>query len=114
MTSIPYLSEAARQNTDLECSSFFVFHSSKLQEEKHLCLKPSRGTSQRPHGLSHIEEIEARFLATPSAVSDDDELQDTASNPDASNMTMNTETFSEIAQWSYYPNSMQVIVPSKI
>jgi hypothetical protein len=108
MTSISRKFEVEKQNTDLECSSFFVFHSSKFKEEQ-LSVRPS--CLQMQNGLSPFEEIEARFFSDSSIFYEDKESQDTESNPDASAMTMDAENG---PRWAYYPNSMQVMKISKM
>jgi hypothetical protein len=92
MTSIQTKSEARTlTGTDSpECSSFFVFHS----------------PLHRPDENLHIADIEARFLAA-SASSIGYESQEGASNPDVSELNM--ESPMEDNTWAFYPNSMQVV-----
>ena len=107
MTSTNCKSEVGRTSSDsLECSSFFVFHSSNVRERQ-WDIKSSRGSLLQPKELSHFEEIEARFLIASNS-NEDKESLGTESNPDASAMNMDDCNEKNVAQWTYYPNSMQV------
>jgi hypothetical protein len=97
------------QTKSPECSSFFVFHSPDVREEMKLDIRTSRGSLHRPDENLHSEDIEARCLAASasSSVGIGYESQEGASNPDVSELNM--ESPMEDNTWAFYPNSMQVI-----
>ncbi len=89
-----------------ECGAFFVFHSPDVSEETKLDIRPSRGSLHRPDEHLYIEAIEARILAASAATSEGYESQEAESNPDGSELKMDSSV--EDRTWAYYPNSMQV------